>query len=150
MEIETPKPQLKEEQRVLVYSPMVKHETHTNMEVMRIELDEEFTRIDFVYHASGQYANGGWVRIHDTCFIRPCNTELKLRMTKAVNIPIAPKRYHFKSSKGSLYYTLYFPPLPRDTKEIDIIELETNDPSYFNFYGVSVERIKREVIVVPN
>lgn len=150
MKIETPKPKIEEKNRTLIYNPHIKTDMLKDMKVMRIELDDEFTRIDFVYYASRIYSGGGWVRIHDTCFIRPCKTKQKLKMLRAVNIPIAPKMHHFKSNKDCLYYTLYFPPLPKDTKEIDIIEMETSDPSFFNFYGVSMERVKREAIVIPN
>lgn len=150
MEIEIPKPHIEEKKRTLIYHPVTKIKTIKDMKVMRIELDDEFTRIDFVYYASKIYINGGWVNMHDTCFIRPCKTKLKLKMVRAVNIPIAPKMHHFKSNKECLYYTLYFPPLPKDTKEIDIIEMETNDPSFFNFYGVSMERVRKEAIVVLN
>ena len=134
----------------ITYNPLVKITPGCKLSVLRTELNEKFTRIDFIYQATSYYINGGWVRIHDTCFIRPVGSDLKLRMIKAVNIPIAPKRHWFKTSKDMLCYTLYFPPLPAGTKTIDIIEMETNDPSFFNFYGVSVERIKTEVINVGN
>jgi hypothetical protein len=134
----------------LIYNPMILHKTSKNVQVMRIELDEKYTRIDFAYQASSKYINGGWVQLHSTCYIRPINTNLKLKLLKAVNIPIAPRKHFFKSTKDNLYYTLYFPALPPDTKAIDIIEMETSDPSFFNFYGVSVERIKKEFIRIYN
>lgn len=134
----------------IVYNPIVKYSPKNNMTVLRTEINDEFTRIDFIVYACHKYIRGGWVRIHDSCFIRPCGTDIKLKMVKAVNIPIAPKQHWFKGLKDFLCYTLYFPPLPKGTKSIDIIELEYNDPTCFNFYGVSMERIKKEVIAVSN
>lgn len=150
MEIETPKPETEVKKQVLIYNPLIKHDTSRDLKVMRIELDDKFTRIDFVHHASRIYEKGGWVQIHKGCFIRPVGTGMKLRMVKAINIPIAPKKHYYKTTRDCFYYTLYFPALPKDVKEIDIIEMETSDPSFFNFYGVSVNKIKTEVIVVPN
>jgi len=134
----------------LIFNPWIRKRTLRNIQVLRLELDEKFTRIDFAYLSGTKYINGGWVQIHDSCFIKPVNSDLKLSLIKAVNIPLAPKKHFFKTTKDCLYYTLYFPPLPINTKEIDIIEMETNDSNYFNFYGVSVERIKKEVINVLN
>lgn len=128
MKIEIPKP--KTDTRVLVYNPLTEIAPHKNMQIMRIELDDDFTRIDFAYKAPRRYENGGWVRIERTCFIRPTFADIRLRMIRAVNIPIAPRQHEFRACGEYLYYTLYFPPLPKSTKAIDIIERETSDPSY--------------------
>lgn len=71
----------------ITYNPIVKLSPGCKLSVLRTELNEKFTRIDFIYHADSFYANGGWVRIHDTCFIRSVGSDLKLGMIKAVNIP---------------------------------------------------------------
>lgn len=134
----------------LIYNPIVKYKTAKKIQVMRVELNEKFTRIDFAYNTDSKYINGGWVQMHDSCFIRPVKSEVKFPMIKAVNIPIAPRKHYFKTVKDCLFYTLFFPALPINTKAIDIIELETNDPNFFNFYGVTTERIEKEVINVFN
>jgi len=134
----------------IIYNPFIKTRTSKNASVMRIECDSKFTRIDFVYHTSSKYINGGWVQMNGTCYIKPINSEAKLPLIKAVNIPMAPNKHHFKTVKDVLYYTLYFPPLPSNTNAIDIIELDTNDPTYFNFYNVSIDRIVNKVIDVSN
>jgi hypothetical protein len=82
-------------------------------------------------------------------FIRPVNTDSKMPLVKVVNIPIAPGKHFFHHRDMALYYTLYFPALPKDVKAIDIIEKEAARPNnYFNFYGVSLERIASEIIKV--
>jgi hypothetical protein len=84
-------------------------------------------------------------------FIRPVNTGMQLTMVQAVNIPVAPAKHWYKNKSQCLYYTLYFPALPDDVVAIDIIEREAARPNnYFNFYGVSLERIARGVIMVNN
>ena len=130
-----------------VYNPTVEHQNGSAIGVMRIVQEEELTRIDFVCHA-GRFS---WVCIERETFIRPVNTGIKLTMVQAVNIPITPTKHWFKNRSQCLYYTLYFPALPDDVMVIDIIEREAARPhKYFNFYGVSLERIAREVIMVNN
>ena len=143
--IEIEEPKIKEQEKV-VYNPDVKtppsHDT--KLKIMRIELEEDFTRIDFVT-ASGGYA---WVQIDRNSFIRPVGTNACLPLVKAQGIPYAPQKHFFKNAKDSLYYTLYFPALPKNVTAIDIIEREVPGGNYFNFYGVSMERVKKEVILV--
>lgn len=135
----------------LVFSPMVRHKVVTNIDVLRIELEENYTRIDFICYARiSQFRSFAWISIcHDT-FIRPVGIEQKLSLIKAVNIPCEPQKHFFKNEKDFLCYTLYFPPLPKDVKTIDIIEKEINGGNWFNFYGVSVQKIKQEVLIVFN
>jgi hypothetical protein len=119
--------------------------------VLRIVQEDELTRIDFVVRASPIRINGGWVHIEPGTFIRPVNTGVELIMVQAVNIPTAPAKHWFKNKSQCLYYTLYFPALPEDVVAIDIIEREAARPhNYFNFYGVSLEKIASEVIMIKN
>ena len=133
-----------------VYNPFVKSPpcSDSKHKIMRIEIDENLTRIDFVYVPPPEYQNGSWVEIDRNSFIRPVGTKHILSLVRAVGIPYAPRKHYFKSNKETLYYTLYFPALTKDVKEIDIIEKEIHDGTLFNFYGVSVQKIKQEVLRV--
>ena len=84
------------------------------------------------------------------CFIRPCGSDLKLHLVKAINIPIAPQKYHFSHCGEILTYTLYFPGLPENTRSIDIIENTLPGNDWFNFFGVSIDTVKNEKINVNN
>lgn len=135
----------------IIYNPNIEYQDGNTSEVLRIAQEENLTRIDFVVRACPIRINGGWVRIEPGTFIRPINTGKQLTLVQAVNIPIAPSKHWFKNIRECLYYTLYFPALPTDTEVIDIIEREAARPhNYFNFYGVSLEKITREVLIVPN
>ena len=142
-------PKLKELEK-LIYNPEVKKMPgkQNKDKIMRIEMNEDYTRIDFVVVA-GKF---GWVDIEPETFIRPAGTKTRLGLLKAQGIPLAPGKHFFKNPKESLYYTLYFPALPENVREIDIIEMEASIPgtSYFNFYGVSMERVRKEVLIVTN
>lgn len=143
--IEKPKVDLQEK---VVFNPMVKHQTNGHPEVLRIQNEENFTRIDFIYFAKSYYVNGGWIQIDRDTYIRPIGSKERLTLVEAVNIPIAPIKHYFKSTKDFLCYTLYFPPVPKGTKTIDIIEGLGGNNSWFNFYGVSMETVRKEKIIV--
>ena len=63
---------------------------------------------------------------------------MRYSLFKAVNIPLAPQKFHFKRCGQLHSYSLYFPALPKDTQTIDIIELEAPG-TYFNFYGIKYQ-----------
>jgi len=140
----------KAEENVVIFSPLIKIDNNTNLSLLSIHLDDEYTRIDFLYQASNYYINGGWVQIDKDSFIRAQDTKTKLKLIKAVNIPIAPNKHFFKSTKDMLAYTLYFPSLPKNTHKIDIIEKELPGKEWFNFYDVSITKINQEVLIVNN
>jgi hypothetical protein len=140
-----------EKKTKIIYNPIAWDGKADSVEILRIVQEEDLTRIDFAHRASGIYLDGGWVSIQPGTFIRPVSTDIKLTMIQAVNIPVAPCKHWYKSAKQFLYYTLYFPALPTDVEAIDIIEREAARPNnYFNFHCVSLEKIAREVLIVPN
>ena len=143
------KPKVDELEKV-VFHPMVKHQTNGHPEVLSIQNDENFTRIDFIYFAKSYYVNGGWIQINRDTYIHPIGSKERLTLVKAINIPTAPTKHYFKSTKDLLCYTLYFPPVPKETKTIDIIEGLGGNNSWFNFYGVSMETVRKEKIIVGN
>ena len=133
-----------------VYNPSFDHQDNAGVRVLRITDEDGLTRIDFVVYSR----TFGWVNMRPEAFIRPVNTRIRLTLVKAVNIAIAPEKHWFQNRDQALYYTLYFPLLSNDIAAIDIIEKEGTQPHnfrFFNFYGVSLERIASETITVhPN
>lgn len=57
------------------------------------------------------------------------------KMTKAIGINISPQKTYYPED-GNITFTLYFPPIPKNTKTIDFIEDEESD---WNIYGISVK-----------
>lgn len=142
-------PKIKELEKV-VFNPPVKpiQRDGTELKLMRIEKEENYTRIDFVYN-NGKFA---WVQIQPETFIRQVGSTIKYPLIKSQGIPIAPNKHYFFSPCQILYYTLYFAAIPQNVKAIDIIEKEikTSGHNFFNFYGVSMETVKSKQIEVGN
>jgi hypothetical protein len=109
---------------------------HTKeLRIMSIEATAEYTRIDFIYRSSMIYDNGGWIQMEGDSYIQPKGSTQKYRLVRAIGIPITPLKHYFKR-KGEFHtYTLIFPPLPKKTQKIDIIE-KLAPGNYFNFFDV--------------
>jgi hypothetical protein len=134
----------------VIYNPAIKINSANSVEIMRIVRDDEFTKIDFAYSPCNKYHYGWWIRIEKDTFIRECGKSAKLRLIEAINIPYAPKKRFFKSKNTIGHFTLIFPAVSKSTKTIDIIERESGDADFFNFYGVSMIKVRTEVIVCNN
>lgn len=133
-----------------VYKPVVRFQANDRPEIIRIKDEDDYTRVDFVYHAPSKYLNGGWVQLHRSMFIRPTGSDLRLGMIKAAGISYAPVKHFFNHAGEVLYFTVWFPAVPVGTTLIDIIEADIHGGTYFNFYGVSLEQIKRAPVFIEN
>lgn len=138
------------EKTTRTYNPKMNYKCSAEIEILRIEFNDECTRIDFLYRLPSKLDNWGWVQISRYTFIRVVGSKKKLRIIKAENIPIAPNKHFFKSNNEILAYTLYFPALPKNCEKIDIIESESGATNLFNFYGVSLYKIGNKIRFCKN
>jgi hypothetical protein len=130
-------------------NPISDYTPDSDLGIEKISLGDDFTRIDFVYISPKKYINGGWIQIDSGCYIRPIGTDTRYKMVKAVNIPIAPTKYHFKACGQVHHFSLLFPAIPKNVKQIDIIE-KLGDGSYFNFFRVALQHNEPTLIRIIN
>jgi len=121
-----------------LFNPTV-YDRNTSAKIQTIDLNEEYTRIEFKYTSSQEYINGGWIKMERNSFIRDTLSKRTYPLLFALNIPIAPEKFHFRRKGQVHYYTLVFPALPKSTKTIDIIEKEAPG-NYFNYYNIEYQR----------
>ena len=134
----------------ITYNPDMVWYSTESLKILRIETNENYTKIDFVHYADRKYLNGGWVRINRNTYIRPVKTDIKLSLIKVINIPVSPATHYYKSKKDCLFFTLFFPPLPAGIQKIDIIEESIDRHKRFRFYEVSVVKIRTEALMIKN
>ena len=135
----TEEKKLKQQTKLLrLFNPSV-YDRNTSAMIQSIDLNEEYTRKDFKYTSSQEYMNGGWIKMERNSFIRDTLSKRTYPLLFALNIPIAPEKFHFRRKGQAHTYTLVFPPLPKSTKAIDIIEKEAPG-NYFNFYNIEYQR----------
>jgi hypothetical protein len=148
-ETETQEELLKKLEPNVFKNPISQQTPNEHFGIEKTSLDDDFTRIDFVYIAPKKYVNGGWIQIDSGCYIRPIGYDICLKMIQAVNIPIAPSKYYFKSKGQVHHFTLLFPALPKSVKQIDIIE-RLAEGSYFNFFRVALQHNEPALIRIIN
>jgi hypothetical protein len=133
-----------------VFKTPISHYTpNEHLGIEKISLDDDFTRIDFVYIAPKRYINGGWIEMDSGCYIRPIGSEIRYKMVSAINIPLAPSKYYFKSKGQVHHFTLLFPALPKSVNQIDIIE-RLAEGTYFNFFSVALQHNAPTLIRILN
>ncbi|RAR73797.1 hypothetical protein [Flavobacterium aciduliphilum] len=130
-------------------NPISQYTPNEHLGIEKISLEDDFTRIDFVYIAPKQYINGGWIQIDAGCFIRPIGSEVRYKMVSTINIPIAPAKYYFKSKGQVHHFSLIFPALPKNVKQIDIIE-KLAEGTFFNFFRVALQHNAPTLIRIIN
>ena len=135
----------KQVEKIIIHNP--EYETKSKkLNILRIQILPEYTKVDYGYLAVNHYIRGGWVQIYENSFIRDLKTKKCYSFIKAENIPIAPTKHFFTSNYDYLYYSLYFEPIPVDTEFIDIIESEEGG-TYFNFYKVNIGDGMKDLIL---
>jgi hypothetical protein len=130
-------------------NPISQHTPNEHLGIEKISLEADFTRIDFVYIAPKKYSNGGWIQIDSGCYIRPIGSDVRYKMIRAIDIPIAPTKYIFKRCGEVHHFSLLFPALPKSVKFIDIIE-RLAEGTYFNFFKVALQHQEPTLIRIIN
>jgi hypothetical protein len=132
-----------------VFKNPISQHSPEHLGVEKISLNDDFTRIDFVYISPRKYINGGWIQLDSGCYIRPIGSQVHYKLVSAINIPLAPAKYYFKS-KGQVHqFTLVFPALPKNVKQIDIIE-SLAEGTFFHFFRVAVQHNAPTLIRIIN
>ncbi len=122
----------------ILYPIHTKRAELENVQILRVEINNQFTKIDFGYTSTDYYERGGWVHIHKSTYVCEHGKEKKYALLKAENIPFAPNQLSFKTSNDWLYFSLYFESIPFSSKSIDLVE-NADDKNSFNFYNIPLE-----------
>lgn len=139
-----------ENNKLVVFNPKHQFSKSKSVTVLRVVIDEEFTRVDFLYWAIKNYNNWKSISIESDCFIRELNSDIKLKLIKAENIPVSPYKRFLKNNLKLLNFSLYFPPLPKNVLVFDLVEKETKNENYFNFYKINLNKNKKIFYIYKN
>ncbi len=122
-------------------TPLNKSENNTRISIEwepdTNALNEQFTIIHCRYKSKPIYVDGGWVNIWPTTYLTNHDPKCTFKLLQAYNIPIAPDKHIFQQKGQVLIFTLFFPALPKDWDQFDLIE-KTGDSN-----GFMVSRINR-------
>lgn len=129
--------------KLVVYNPKYRFNKNKRITILRVVIDDEFTRVDLLYWTLKNNNMGKWIQIERDTYIKPLNSEEKLKLIKAENIGISPNKSFFKAKMNLLNFTLYFPAVSKDTVAFDLIEKDTLNENYFNFHKINIKPDKK-------
>lgn len=129
---------VKKQQSLIFHASNQKGENN-NATILRITINREHTKIDFGYQATSYYTKGGWIKMNPNSFVEVKETKKRYQLTKTDNIPIAPARLDFETTRDWRYFSLYFEPIPLVKCIIDVIEEEDGTPNDFNYYQIKID-----------
>ena len=125
-----------------IVNPIVGEQLKKNPSVLRVIMNNDYTRIDFGYAAPWMYVKGGWIRIAPYTYLEHVETGKRFALKEAKNIPYAPERFDFESKTDWRVFSLYFEPLPIRDCTIHIIEEEEPESTDFNYYNIKLEHVQ--------
>lgn len=98
------------------------YETLCNVQITKIALSPQETRIEC--KVNNRIDNGyvGWVSIDPCTYIYIPDRKQKLKMCDAINIAVAPLKTEFHFQEEELVFALIFPALPSNVRTFSIIE----------------------------
>lgn len=111
----------------------------SNPLLLRLEINPNYTKVDFGYPTLSKYIKGGWIKMAAKTFIEIKESRKRFTLTQTEGIPIAPKKLIFLSDKDWQYFSLYFPPIPKVDCTINLIEAEKGTQNDFNYYDIPIK-----------
>jgi len=134
--------------KTYLVQPEIKDAQKSNPTILRILLSEQFTQIDFGYAAPWMYIKGGWIDIAPQTYIRKVDSKEKFKLINALNIPISQERHNFETKADWKVRSLFFEPIPIKDSVIEIIEKENPNENNLNYYGISLEDVKKIEVII--
>lgn len=119
----------------IVANPSIRKKGDSRMlQIRGVEICEEYTALHLYFDNTGYQEN--WYSIEHGTYIRDKSTGEKYQLIASENCAISPRRTIIKENATSSF-TLYFAPIPQNTKEIDFIE---SNKSNWKYYGIKLEQ----------
>lgn len=111
-----------------VYYPSVSKTDAKDLTITSISLTNSYTAIEI----RSRFTNYAWCCIYPDTYISANGRQYKLVRTEGINISPQVTYYNYKD----ITFTLYFPPIPTTTTQIDLIEPGT---SVWKIYGIQLK-----------
>jgi hypothetical protein len=117
------------------HNPNFSLKSHETLEITKVEITPDNTTVSLMIE--NRIDGGSFCADKNIYIIYPDNN--RVRLQKAIGIPICPENYKFRSIGEKLAFSLNFPPLKSGTEWIDIVEeCATN---CFWFYGITLNNV---------
>ena len=115
-----------------INNPSVR-EGNSNLHIYGVEVTDKYTALYMAYRNT-EYVQNGWYNISSDTYIQT-DSEKKYTLKATENCAKAPSKTSI-AHNAVKEFVLYFPPIPLDTKTIDLIE--PGDSSW-KIYGIQIQ-----------
>lgn len=118
-------------------NPRVTGQLATGAKIRRVVITDEYTCVELSSNSTSSGETAEWCNIDSNTYIvnedKPFE---KLKLTRASGIKIAPDKTYYGGANRTVSFKLYFPPIPKDTKSISLIEPDSS----WCFYGITLHK----------
>ena len=117
----------------IITHPSYAFKSHETLDLTKVEITGEYTKLSF--EITNFIEDGSFCVDKNTSILLASG--LQLNLIKTENIPNCPESFNFIDYGQMLSFTLLFPPLPKNTVNIDIIE--NCSEACFSIIGVIID-----------
>ncbi|MCC8426987.1 hypothetical protein [Mucilaginibacter sp. UR6-11] len=129
-----------------ITNPLVGNSDDPYTTVSSVETNKQFTIVTLEYTAAGENA---WAQLNKEIYLQTDLDNRHYNYIKSEDIPLAPAKHIFSKEGDKLTFRIYFEKIPATAKSINIIERaggSNNGSTFFNFYNVSLEKSRGDVM----
>jgi len=125
-------------------SPIAGKQSHPDLKINTIKVTTEYTIIHL--SITNQLNTGGWFCASNSIYLKNSKGLEEYQLIRSENIPICPNKYEFKSKGEVLEFILFFPPINKEIRFLDLIE--NCDEACFSFEGIILDNEHNKKIVL--
>ena len=119
------------------YNPKVSGQLATDAKIKRVVITEEYTCVELSSNSTTSDITAEWCNIDSNTYIVIEDKQFdKLKLVRASGIKLAPDKTYYGGPNRSISFKLYFPPIPKDTRSISLIEPDSS----WCFYGITLHQ----------
>ena len=118
-------------------NPKVSGQLATGARIKRVVITEEYTCVELSSNSTTSGITSEWCNIDSNTYIVIEDKRFdKLKLVRASGIKLAPDKTYYGGPNRSISFKLYFPPIPKDTRSISLIEPDSS----WCFYGITLHQ----------
>ena len=141
---------LKKETRTF-YHPCFRSRSSKQLDLLRVVTEETYTRLDLIYYKpQKQLLNTISIQLDPETYLLPQHGDIKLKLLKVENIPLAPKVYKMVKGIPTASFSLYFEPLIKTCFIFSLIEKPVVRGNLFNIYKINLLSQKTFASILKN
>ncbi len=123
-------------------NPIAQKITHPELQIISIEISDSNTIITL--KVTNKRNQGGWFCADEQIYLKNSKGTEMYELIRSENIPTCPEQFKFSYVGQELNFTLYFPPISKDIRFLDLIEDCSN--ACFSFHGIILDNEHNEKI----